>query len=102
MKRHSRSIYGCTQAPLEFECPDFCKYTYNPDTRTLYLHVLSWQFGGITLKGEVVKHIDYAQILSDASEIPFQINAEGNTAALKLPIKKPRNAEIPVIEIFLK
>ncbi len=29
MKRHSRSIYGCTQAPEEFACPPDCRYTYN-------------------------------------------------------------------------
>jgi alpha-L-fucosidase len=36
MKRHGRSIYGCTQAPDEYICPRDCRYTYNPKTKTLY------------------------------------------------------------------
>ena len=102
MKRHSRSIYGCTQAPLEFECPRECVYTYNPDTHTLYLHCLTWRFDNIVLTGEVARHVDYAQILSDASEIRFDRNADSSEVTLKVPLKKPINADIPVIEIFLK
>jgi len=42
MKYHSRSIYGCTQAPKEFNAPqDWC-LTYNPETDRLYMHVFSW------------------------------------------------------------
>ena len=41
MKRHSRSIYGCTQAPAEFPCPQNCLLTFNPETKRLYVHVLS-------------------------------------------------------------
>ncbi len=37
MKRHSRSIYGCTQAPAEFSAPQDCRLTYNPDTKRLYV-----------------------------------------------------------------
>jgi len=102
MKRHSRSIYGCTQAPLEFECPRDCRFTYNPETKRLYLHVLAWPFGGIQLRGEVAEHVEYAQILSDASEVRFDYNDENRTLDLKIPVKKPLNAQIPVIEIFLK
>lgn len=102
MKRHSRSIYGCTQAPLEFECPRECMYTYNPDNHCLYLHILTWRFDNILLQGEVAKHVDYAQLLSDASEIRFDRNEDSSEIRLKLPLKKPIGAEIPVIEIFLK
>ena len=102
MKRHSRSIYGCTQAPLEFECPPDCRLTYNPETRRLYLHCFTWPFGGITLQGELAEHVDYAQILSDASEIRYIYNEETRTLQLNLPVKKPLNARIPVIELFLK
>ncbi len=102
MKRHSRSIYGCTQAPLEFECPRDCRFTYNPDTKRLYLFSYTWPFGTIDLKGEVAEHVDYAQILSDASEVPFSYNDENKTLSFKIPVKKPLNAEIPIIEIFLK
>ncbi len=104
MKRHNRSIYGCTQAPLEFECPRECVYTYNPETKCLYLHILTWRFDNILLKGEVVKHIDYVQLLSDASEIQYDRTGTDDNAEirLRLPLKKPANAEIPVLEMFLK
>ena len=33
MKRHCRSIYGCTQAPAELgSAPQDCRYTYDPKT----------------------------------------------------------------------
>ncbi len=102
MKRHSRSIYGCTQAPLEFECPRDCMMTYNPETHCLYLHVLAWRFDNILLRGELAQHVDYVQILSDASEIKFDRSPDGNEVRLMTPLKKPLNADIPVIEIFLK
>ncbi len=102
MRRHSRSIYGCTQAPLEFECPKDCRFTYNPEKQRLYLHMYSWPFGKITLKGEVAEHVDYIQILSDASELRFDYNAEQRTVDIPLPVYKPLNADIPVLEIFLK
>lgn len=101
MKRHGRSIYGCTQAPLEFECPQNCKMTYNPDTKRLYLHILFWDFADTVLKGELARHVDYVQLLSDASEIRFE-RCENGDIRLQKPLKKPLNAEIPVIEIFLK
>ncbi|MDD4774178.1 MAG: alpha-L-fucosidase [Eubacteriales bacterium] len=104
MKRHSRSIYGCTQAPLEFDCPRDCIYTYNPDTQCLYLHILAWRFDNILLTGEAARHVDYVQLLSDASEIRFDRSGsdENPEIRLKLPLKKPTVAEIPVLEIFLK
>jgi alpha-L-fucosidase len=35
MKYNSRSIYGCTQAPEEFEAPEHSILTYNPETNRL-------------------------------------------------------------------
>ncbi len=102
MKRHSRSIYGCTQAPLEFECPKDCRYTYNPETKRLYLHIYNWNFGKIYLRGEVCEHVEYIQLLNDASEIFYTEIPERNMVEISLPVKKPLNAEIPVLEIFLK
>ena len=113
MKRHSRSIYGCTQAPSEFPCPEDCRYTYNPETNRLYLHVFSWPFRHLHIDG-MGDRIEYAQLLNDASEVKLLQNvAEAsygagvemenrNTITLELPIKKPANAIVPVIEIFLK
>ncbi|MFO8008224.1 MAG: alpha-L-fucosidase, partial [Candidatus Brocadiia bacterium] len=60
MKRHSRAIYGCTQAPEEFECPEDCRYTYNPETGRLYLHVFSWPFRHLWLPG-MAGRVEYAQ-----------------------------------------
>ncbi|HEY3377896.1 MAG TPA: alpha-L-fucosidase [Armatimonadota bacterium] len=111
MKRHSRSIYGCTQAPAEFIAPQDCRLTYNPTTNRLYVHIFAWPFKHLHLDGCLAERVEYAQLLNDASEVQFkrwsewqeardESNTE-NTLTLELPIQKP-NVTIPVIELFLK
>jgi alpha-L-fucosidase len=108
MRRHGRSIHGCTQAPADFPVPEDCRYTYNPETNRLYLHVLSWPFGRIYLDG-MADRIEYAQLLNDASELKIvtgsggfgpQSSVDAKTIALEIPVKKP-NVTVPVIELFL-
>lgn len=109
MRRHSRSIYGCTQAPEEFKTPKDCRLTYNPDKKRLYIHVFSWPFIHIHLEGLAGK-VAYAQLLNDGSEIDMKGKAEWythleeypeDTLTLLLPVQKP-NVTVPVIELFLK
>jgi alpha-L-fucosidase len=109
MKRHSRSIYGCTQAPEEFKAPQDCRLTYNPDTNRMYVHVFAWPFGQLHLDGFAGK-VEYAQLLNDASEIKMEglpeWQSQWNTAAkdtlmLTIPVRKP-NVTVPVIELFMK
>ena len=109
MKRHSRSIYGCTQAPDEFKTPADCRLTYNPDKKRLYLHILNWPIRQLHLDGFAGK-VEYAQLLNDASEVKFhavaghQAEVEGearDTLTLELPVIKP-DVAIPVVELFLK
>ena len=110
MHFNSRSIYGCTAAPSELKCPEDCRFTYNPKTNRLYVHVFSWPFRHLHLDGFVGK-VEYAQLLNDASEIKMEVGKNANsgtvdtsfgsnTLSLILPIKKPN--EVPVIELFLK
>ncbi|MGD8240203.1 MAG: alpha-L-fucosidase [Armatimonadota bacterium] len=104
MKRHGRSIYGCTRAPEEFACPQDCRYTYDPSTNRLYLHVFSWPFRHIHLDG-MAGRVEYAQLLNDASEVGMRVQepAEGGEAgsiALELPVRKP-DVTVPVVELFL-
>ncbi len=113
MRRHSRAIYGCTQAPPEFKCPPGCNLTYNPMTKRIYLHILAWPYKHITMEGKAyVDQVQYAQFLHDGSEIamkglePWQessnhkLGGEG-TLSITLPQMKPKVA-IPVVELFLK
>jgi len=113
MKRHSRSIYGCTQAPAEFgPAPQDCRYTYHSEKNRLYLHVFTWPFKNLHLDG-MADRVEYAQLLSDASEVRMRSTPapaeHGSTAAeqskttltLELPVKKPP-VTVPVIELFLK
>ena len=112
MKRHSRSIYGCTQAPAEFKAPEDSRFTYNPKTKRLYLHLFAWPFRYIHLDG-IADQVEYAQLLNDASEVKMLKNVpeaaygsmtesrEKSQLTLEVPIKKP-NATVPVIELFLK
>lgn len=113
MKRHSRSIYGCTQAPAEFKTPQNCLLTYNPQKKRLYVHVLAWPYKHLHLDGlPFVERVEYAQLLHDASEVAmrgveaWQLYHAGDgmtdkTLSLTLPQMKP-NVTVPVIELFLK
>ena len=98
MKYNSRSIYNCTEAPAEFIAPDNTLLTYNPVTRRLYVHLLSYPMGNLVLKNMADK-VSYIQFLHDASEVKY--SADKGNLKLSLPILKP-SVEIPVIEIFLK
>ena len=109
MRRHGRSIYGCTQAPASFRTPEDCRLTYNPETRRLYIHLFAWPFEQLHLDGMASK-VEYAQFLHDASEVqrvqlpPHQAEVEGSmgdTLTLQLPVIKP-DVAVPVIEVFLK
>jgi alpha-L-fucosidase len=112
MKRHSRSIYGCTQAPDGFVAPQDCRFTYNPTTKRLYLHVFAWPYRHLHLDA-LAPQIEYAQLLNDASEVKMLTRVpeaaygsmsedrEATLLTLELPVKKP-NVAVPVIELFLK
>ena len=112
MKRQSRSIYGCGQAPADFGAPQHCRYTYNPSTRRLYCHVFSWPIRYLHLDG-LAGRVEYAQLLNDASEVKLltrvpeaeygsmRESREAQLLTLELPVRKP-DVTVPVIELFLK
>jgi alpha-L-fucosidase len=102
MKYNNRSIYGCTEAPAEFTAPANSLLTYNPVTKKLYIHLLSYPMGSLTLPGMADK-VKYVQFLHDASEIKFSAgrNENKNDINLQLPVQKPPT-EIPVLEVYLK
>lgn len=109
MKRHNRSIYGCTAAPEEFVTPEDCRLTYNPETNRMYVHIFTWPFRHLHLDGFAGK-VAYAQLLNDASEVRFHKPRAGHTGdstldtqtlTLELPVVKP-NVTVPVVELFLK
>lgn len=108
MHFNSRSIYGCTEAPAEFKCPEHSLLTYNPKTKRLYIHLLDYPLQYLTLPGYDGK-VKYIQFLHDGSEIQFsksrgpwgQETLETGDLNLTLPVIKP-NMEIPVIEVILK
>ena len=105
MKYNSRSIYDCTLSP--FAEPEHCRYTYNAETKRLYLHLFSYPFKDMILPGLAGK-IKYAQFLHDASELHFSVDGsvwgtnpppEGSVR-LELPVIQP-DVLVPVVEIFL-
>jgi alpha-L-fucosidase len=101
MKWNSKAIYGCKEAPAEFVAPAGTLLTYDPAARRLYVHLMSYPSGGLTLAGYKGK-LRYAQFLHDDSELKFSPVAEGsNDLVLKLPAKKP-NMEVPVVELVLE
>jgi len=102
MKYNNRSVYGCTEAPATFAAPDNTLLTYNPNTKKLYIHLLAYPMGSLTLKNMADK-VKYIQFLHDASEIKFRAGSdEGkNDIIVELPVLKP-HSEIPVLEVYLK
>ena len=108
MRRHSRSIYGCTQS--DYKPPADCRYTRNGNR--LYLHIFNWPFRHIPLPGLAGK-VEYAQLLHDASEIRWSkrhetgllgdldIGIPEDALVLEMPVVKP-NVIVPVVEMFLK
>ncbi|MFC1582949.1 alpha-L-fucosidase [Planctomycetota bacterium] len=112
MQKHSRSIYGCTQAPEEFECPQDCRLTYNPEKKRIYIHVLNWPYKHLHLPGKAwSERIEYVQLLNDASELfvkglePWQMHNQAKNdklvTTITLPIVEPQT-KIPVVEVYLK
>ena len=75
--------------------------TYNPVTSRLYVHMLAYPMGRITLPGMADK-VKYVQFLHDASEIRFNAGSgeEAGNLNILLPIQKPP-VEIVVLEIYL-
>jgi alpha-L-fucosidase len=102
MKFNNRSVYGCTEAPAGFSVPANSLLTYNPVTNRLYVHLLSYPMGSLTLPNMADK-VKYVQFLHDASEIRFRVGRDEtkNDITLQLPVQKPQS-EIPVLEIYLK
>ena len=111
MRLHSRSIYGCTA--FDLTPPPDCRYTYNPVTKRLYLHLFAWPFRHVHLDG-LAGRVEYAQLLNDASEIKMLVidphqqaetitpaGSRPDTLTLELPVQKPA-VTVPVIELFLK
>ena len=106
MRFNGRAIHGCGIAP--FAEAENCRYTYNPKTNRLYVHVLSWPFRDLHLPGLAGK-IRYAQLLHDGSEVRVTEKAEScgmkatpeGFVTLQLPVVQP-DTLIPVVEIILK
>ncbi len=109
MKRHGRSIYGCTQAPEELPTPQDCRLTYNPEKKRLYVHVFAWPYKHLHLDGPAfARRVEYAQLLHDASEVRLGLDdwhagqlEAGDALTLTLPQVRP-NVTVPVVELFLK
>lgn len=108
MRRHSRSIYGCTAS--DFTPPPDCRYTQNGDR--LYLHLFNWPFRHVHLDG-LAGRVAYAQLLHDGSEVKrldldpdavvstIHMAGQSGTLTLELPIQQP-DVIVPVVELFLK
>ena len=110
MEEHSASIYNCTIAPTEFKEPENCMYTWNPEKKRLYLHILSYPIKFVFLPGLHGK-VKFARFLNDHSEIKMlpPPAAHGSmtpvvtpdTLMLQMPAIAP-DVTVPVIELILE
>jgi alpha-L-fucosidase len=98
MKYNAQSIYCCTKAPDSFAVPENTSLTYNPVSRTLYVHLMKYAGNTLVLPGYRGK-IVYARFLHDGSEVRFK--EEWENVFLSLPVNKP-NVEVPVVELILR
>ncbi|GAB3396536.1 alpha-L-fucosidase [Humibacter soli] len=109
MRLHSRSIYGAGAS--SFTPPTDVRYTQRGDR--LYVHLFAWPFETLHLPG-LAEHVEYAQLLNDASELGMRVidpNATAQnmsqggqpagTLTLTLPVRRP-DVAVPVIELFLR
>ncbi|MBQ7257547.1 MAG: alpha-L-fucosidase [Abditibacteriota bacterium] len=110
MRYNNQSIYGCTQAPEEFKTPNGNIFTYNPEKKRLYLHLVNYPLIGAVRISGCPEKIEYAQFMHDHSEVLINKQAffgagsdekDATDTFLSVPIVKP-NVEVPVVEIFLK
>ncbi|MFW5750917.1 MAG: alpha-L-fucosidase [Planctomycetota bacterium] len=107
MRRHSRSIYGCTEAPESYAaaCPRDCRLTWHPQKKRLYVHIFAWPYKHLRLPGLAGQAV-YAQLLHDASEVPmrgieaWQGSESGDDLVITLPQRRPEEV-VPVIELFM-
>lgn len=109
MRVNARSIYGCTKAEPEFCAPNGVVLTQSMDEKRLYIHLVEFPFSNLVVKGLTAEKIEYAQLLSDASEIFYadktHHDAAGRPQGTQTELKIPGVAfdmTIPVIEVFLK
>jgi alpha-L-fucosidase len=110
MRLHERSIRGCGPSP--HVAPLDCRYTQRDDR--LYLHVFAWPFRHVHLEG-LAGRVRAARLLSDGSEVKMSVIESGRegqntrlpgmppgTLTLELPIQRPANVVVPVIELLLE
>ena len=111
LRLHARSIYGCTQS--DFTPPPGVRFTQSQDGGRLYVYVYDWPSRlsyALKLPGLAGK-VAYAQLLNDASEIPFmdaslassrkEKEPQPGTLLLTLPKTRPE-VSVPVVELFLQ
>jgi alpha-L-fucosidase len=114
MRRHGRAIHGAGAAPAGVIAPSGTRFTFNPETRRLYVHLFDWPFRHLHLPG-LAGRVTYAQFLHDASELPIQHfrpasgdtpglyrpHPDPDTLTLALPVERPP-VLVPVIECWLE
>ena len=111
MRYNSRSIYGCGQAPAEFQEGEGYRLTYNKETNRLYIHIYSWPYRMLHVKSLKDK-VAFMQLLHDGSELAYsssevpvcggKITHKDDSISIYLPVNKPENMIVPVIEVMLK
>jgi alpha-L-fucosidase len=110
MRLHERAVRGC--GPSSYVPPADCRYTQRGDR--LYLHVFAWPFRHVHLEG-LAGRVRAARLLNDGSEVKLTVIEPGQagqnttmagmppgTLTLELPIQRPANVVVPVIELHLE
>lgn len=104
LKYNGRSVYGCTKAEPEFTAPAGTQLTQSEDGKRLYLHLRCYPFKYVVVPDLTADMVEYAQFLSDGSEVSYRDTTEKDEQRgllFNLPVIPPEGI-CPVVEIFLK
>ena len=97
LEANAESIYNTRRNPLS-EKPDWGNLTVSKDGKSLYLHIMSWVPGELTLSG-IAPKVTGAKFLMNSEEVPF--NTEGESLTLTLAETAP-DAINTVIKLSLE
>jgi alpha-L-fucosidase len=98
MKVNGEAIYGTMGSPFAKEY-SWGSFTYNPETRKVFLHLYGWSGGDISVKG-IKTGITKAYFLDDGSAVEFNRDPANSKIEIALPAV-PRNGNLRVIALEL-
>jgi len=98
MKINGEAIYSTEGSPFPKEY-SWGSFTFNPDTRKVYLHLYNWTGGDITVEG-IDSKVAKAYFLDNGDALEFSRNGGSNDLNISLPVlSKEKSLRIIALEL---